>query len=286
MNAFKKTPLALLLIATSLSSHAHNYITNKNNITTKEITFSSYNIMAARLNTLDKLSEAINALDADIIGLQEVDVNTMRSAKSAPDKKPVDQAKYLSDKNKMYYKACESIDFDGGKYGTALLSKWPITSTEKIDLVNAEGREQRSACINTITIPGYPAPLTVIVTHPDPERDNSLRLKQVRQIMELIDKVSKNSITVLIGDLNLVPFSPEFKEISYQMNDTMPVEGNYTYPGWNPNRRIDYVLTSKAQEWEIVERKVPSPESQWKGIDWGQISDHLPLIINMRLKEM
>ncbi|MGX5101379.1 endonuclease/exonuclease/phosphatase family protein [Enterobacter cloacae] len=282
----KRNPIYLLFLTLltilSVPARAHNYLAEKPVASAPEMTFATWNIMASRLNQTSRLADAIPALQSDIIALQEVDFNTQRSARNAGTVKPVNQAEMLAKAGKMHYAECPSIDFDGGKYGTALLSRWKIDKTEQVKLSNIEGREQRTACVNYITVPGMPAPLAVIITHPDQERDNTLRLKQIRELMALVDKTGKNAIPVLMGDLNLVPASPEYRELRYQMNDTLPTEGDFTYPSWNPNRRIDYILTSTAQQW-TVESSVAGNRGN---ILWGQLSDHLPLVVRLQLTHL
>ncbi|EOF5433721.1 endonuclease/exonuclease/phosphatase family protein [Salmonella enterica] len=274
--------LLTLLTTATLPASAHSYLADKPVASAPEITFATWNIMASRLNKTPDLAAAVPALKSDIIALQEVDFNTLRSAKNAGSSKPVNQAEMLARAGNMQYAECRSINFDGGQYGTALISRWKIDRTEQIKLSNIEGKEQRTACVNYITVPGMPAPLAVIITHPDQERDNALRLQQVRELMALVDKVGKNAIPLLIGDLNLVPASPEYRELRYQMNDTLPTEGDFTYPSWNPNRRIDYILTSTAQEWQIRQRILPK-HGMLNNIDFNQLSDHLPVIVKMTL---
>lgn len=262
---------------------AHSWLSDKPVTTAPEITFATWNIMASRLNKTSSLAASIPSLQSDIIALQEVDFKTLRSAKNAGEATPVDQAALLASSGKMNYAECKSIDFEGGQYGTALLSRWNIERTEQVKLSNTAGKEQRTACVNYITVPGMPAQLAVIITHPDQDRDNTLRLKQVRELMALVDNVGKIAIPVLLGDLNLVPFSPEYQELTYQMRDTLPRDGNFTYPAWNPNRRIDYVLTSTAQKWDVLQKEIPVRNQTRNDIDWGQLSDHLPLIVHLKL---
>ncbi|EJE9587560.1 endonuclease/exonuclease/phosphatase family protein [Salmonella enterica] len=278
--------LLSLLTAIALPAGAHSYLADKPVASAPELTFATWNIMASRLNKTPLLAAAVPALQSDIIALQEVDFNTQRSAKNAGTEEPVNQAAMLARAGNMQYAECRSIDFEGGQYGTALLSRWKIDKTEQVKLSNIDGREQRTACVNYITVPGMPAPLAVIITHPDQERDNTLRLKQVRELMALVDKVGKNAIPLLIGDLNLVPASPEYRELRYQMNDTLPTEGDLTYPSWNPNRRIDYVLTSTAQQWDAIQTKNPSVTEFRENIHWGQLSDHLPLVVRLKLRHL
>lgn len=238
--------------------------------------------MASELSSLESLKSALPDLKSDIIALQEVDYNTQRSSKSSPGNIPVNQAAILAESMSMHLSECHAISFEGGYYGMALLSRYPISKTEKIKLGNLNNREERAACVNYISISGIPSPVAIIITHPDQDRDNTLRIKQIRELMGYVDEISKYAIPIIIGDLNLVPASPEYSELMYQMNDTLPVNEYYTFPSWNPNRRIDYILTSKSQKWKVIEAQVIK-ENTDSLTKWIQISDHLPIRVKMKL---
>lgn len=283
----KNSPLLLLIIlsAAAIPASAQSYLSDQPVTTAPELTFTTWNIMASRLTRTSNLTAAVTDLNSDFIALQEVDFNTQRSGKNAGGNKPVDQAAMLAEAGKMNYAECKSIYFEGGQYGTALLSHWKIQRTEQIKLSNTAGTEQRTACINYITVTGIPVQLAIIITHPDQARNNALRLTQIKEILTAVSKASKTAIPVLMGDLNLVPTSTEYKELVRQMNDTLPIEGHFTYPSWNPNRRIDYILTSTAQHWKIDQIKLPVKSPSGK-MPFDKLSDHLPVIVTMKLTHL
>ncbi len=283
---FNRIKLSLLSISSTIifspTVYSHDYITSQYISDAPVITLSSYNIMASELSSLESLKLALPDLKSDVIALQEVDYNTQRSSKSSPGNIPVNQAAILAESMSMHFSECRAISFDGGYYGMALLSRYPISKTEKIKLGNLNNREERAACVNYISIPRIPSPVAIIITHPDQDRDNTLRIKQIRELMGYVDEISKYAIPIIIGDLNLVPASPEYSELMYQMNDTLPVNEYYTFPSWNPNRRIDYILTSKSQKWKVIEAQVIK-ENTDSLTKWIQISDHLPIRVKMKL---
>ncbi|MBQ7364546.1 MAG: endonuclease/exonuclease/phosphatase family protein, partial [Clostridia bacterium] len=88
-----------------------------------KITVASYNIMHAGMVDYDmkRLVQSILACDADIIGIQEVDVNAKRSGGR-------DIAAMLGQALGFESKFTPAIDFQGGQYGTTILSRYPITS--------------------------------------------------------------------------------------------------------------------------------------------------------------
>ncbi|ULT41286.1 endonuclease/exonuclease/phosphatase family protein [Niabella defluvii] len=70
---------------------------------------------------LEAVADAIKKERPDVVALQEVDINTGRSGK-------VNQAAQLALKTglKSFYFA-KAIDHDGGDYGVAILSKYPLS---------------------------------------------------------------------------------------------------------------------------------------------------------------
>lgn len=85
-----------------------------------KITVAAYNIAAARVSDLNAIATAIKSLNVDIIALSEVDNNTRRSGN-------VDQLEKLKKLTGMYGAFGKAIDFEGGEYGIAVLSRYPIT---------------------------------------------------------------------------------------------------------------------------------------------------------------
>src|SRR5699024_9613411 len=85
---------------------------------------------------LPAIANVINESKADIIGLQEVDVNVERSG-------DVDQIKELAKLTDTEYYFAKGIDLQGGEYGVAVLSKLPITHAENFSLPMTKNGEQR-----------------------------------------------------------------------------------------------------------------------------------------------
>ena len=86
----------------------------------------SYNIKhAADANlNLKTIAKVITDAKLDIVGIQEVDLRTKRS-------NGMDQPRMLSEYADMpYYVFVRGIDYQGGQYGTLILSKSPIISSE------------------------------------------------------------------------------------------------------------------------------------------------------------
>lgn len=96
------------------------------------------------------MAEVVRTAGADIVLLQEVDRNTVRSGN-------VDQVAELTRLTGMHAQFGKSLDYQGGEYGIAILSRWPIIAREVVDLkvtppqVRAGGStEPRVALVVTI----------------------------------------------------------------------------------------------------------------------------------------
>ena len=98
---------------------------------------------------LDAIAEVISNSKADFALLQEVENGTTRSFGQ-------NQAKELSQKSGLkYYMFFKAIDFSGGDYGIAILSRFPADSSKSILLYAQEGGEQRVMGLIYTSIPGF-----------------------------------------------------------------------------------------------------------------------------------
>jgi len=139
------------------------------------------------------------------VALQEVDKLTARSGK-------VDQLKEIENITGMQGVFCRAIDFDGGEYGLSILSKYPVTLDEIIQLPSGQ-REQRIGCI--------------INTHLDTKENPQVRLEQIR---ELNDRTMEmRGIKILLGDMNDVYSTIELGQVltlKLESTTSLPVTHN------------------------------------------------------------
>lgn len=125
----------------------------------------------------------------DICGLQEVDMNTVRNGRQ-------DTMALLSRfTGYEYCRFVKTIDFSGGDYGTAIISKHPITKLEMIPLYS-EGIENRVLAHAVIDICGEK--LDFFNTHLAFE-DQSIQIKQFSEVASYCNACEK---AVLTGDFN------------------------------------------------------------------------------------
>ncbi len=156
-----------------------------------QIRTGSYNIR----NGLDVghdfavIAKDITDMHLDICGLQEVDRNTTRN-------KMQDTMALLSHyTGYKYYQYVKTIDFCGGEYGTAIISKYPITDFETVQL-SCGGYENRMLAHAVIDVCGDK--IDFFNTHLSFENDDLqlLQFGEVASHFNLCDKA------ILTGDFN------------------------------------------------------------------------------------
>ncbi len=206
---------------------------------------------------LERIAEVINSVSPDIVSLQEVDNKTTRS-------KGIDQAKELARLTNMKSVYGSSMDYAGGKYGNAVLTKLPIEGSKTIPLPG----EPRSALCVTLTTSGKHSPAArflFVATHLDTKQPE---FDYVALIEKLFDS-DKDLPAILAGDLNAIPRGPTMQEFNKTWQNATSQKGLYTVPVNNPSRQIDYILCRPPERWKTVETKV---------INETVASDHRPIL--------
>jgi len=205
----------------------------------KHIKVMSFNIHhganTENLATLDKMAELIRSSGADIVGLQEVDSICKRSGN-------VDQAKYLGEKSGLYYTFVKHFSYDGGSYGQALLSRFPIKSThnERLPVYSSTSNSEVALLVSSISLPGN-VNLNVAVAHLD-YRSEASRVKQVDTLHQIL-KAYRGKL-ILMGDMNATPESETMLQLTKEFELTQQPH-QFTFPAKAPIKKIDYILVQK-----------------------------------------
>lgn len=283
-----KKALALLFVILSVVSFAETKVLYNKKITKNnpKMKIMTYNIAAGANNfkvDLKVTAETIKKVNPDIITIQEVDRNTNRSGK-------IDQAQILADLTGYNMVFGKTIDHDGGDYGIAILSKHPILSQQSLILpsfpngdTTSPGYEQRIALVTQIEVSGFEVPITFINTHLDWHEDPAVRLQQIRTINEIT--LDMRGIKILAGDFNDTVNSVIGKEMErYWVSVFDDKIDHRTWPAVNPEVAIDQIYLNKAQVWE-AKTYVPNKENEKDGIQWNKVSDHIPVIVDLKLLE-
>ncbi len=201
-----------------------------------------------------RLANVINDLAPDVVALQEVDNKTARAS-------GVDQTLRLAQLTGLHGVFGNAMDYSGGEYGEAILSRFPIAEYRAHPLPFTEGREPRTALAARI-VPDNGLPEFVLIGTHLCHQDESLRLQQVTEINALFPP-SGVAPVILAGDLNARRGSPPMEALL----DARWVDAS------SGDARIDYVLIRPADPWVIVERYVH---------DERVASDHRPVLTILR----
>jgi endonuclease/exonuclease/phosphatase family metal-dependent hydrolase len=213
---------------------------------------------------LTRLGAIIASSGADLVALQEVDQKATRT-------KGIDQAAELAALTGLHHAYGKAMDFQGGAYGQALLSRWPLENFTVHPLPNPAKVEPRIAISATVRPPGLP-PVRFIGTHLDATRDETARVQQTAKLNELF--ATDDTLTILVGDFNARPDTNPMKPLLAVWADASIGNPQPTIPAKNPTSRIDYVLLRPAGVWRVVSSTV-LPEAV--------ASDHRPLLVELAL---
>ena len=240
----------------------------------------TYNIYGARATSpanaadLDAIAEVIRRQNPDFVTLNEVDVFTNRTGKD------VHQACDLAEKLGMEWHFSKAIDRDGGEYGDAVLSKYPILEKRSYRLPCAAEQpgEDRSLCVIRVQLDGKD--LYVASTHLDHLSGDASRLVQATEIRRIRDTELEGDL-ILCGDLNAIPSSNVIATMTSFLTNTGPID-QYTFPSDDPSRKIDYIMYAPIEHFGVQNCQVVSRgDQQVGGVD---ASDHRPVLADIRFQ--
>ncbi len=198
----------------------------------------------------ERLAKIINDCEPDLVALQEVDRKTGRAS-------GVDQAKRLAKLTGLHETFGRAMYYDGGEYGLAVLSRWPIVESKTYVLPFPFGQEPRAALAVRVRSAAGPSELVFISTHLSHNSDE-VRMDQARQLNRLFGR-PEGAPTILAGDLNAKTGSRPINElVSEKWIDATA-----------PQSIIDYVLLRRNEAWRVVEVQT---------IDDRVASDHRPVL--------
>ncbi len=261
---------------------------------------------------LKQVERVMQALQPDVVGLQEVDFSSHRS-------QYVDQLDALAQAGGFAYGA-KAVNWDK-RYvpfpywpyeaqfgsilsGQAVLSRHPILSHGRIALERPAATPfyydafYLDRLVQT-TLIDLGRPVMVMNVHLE-AFDQSSRENQARYVRALYEQYRVQYPVLIIGDFNSVPPSasrktgfPGYPEDDFSEDQTIailteasslkaafsdhPVEEahGFTYPSANPLMKLDYVFYDAAHI---------TPVERFVAAETGEASDHLPVLMRFRIK--
>jgi endonuclease/exonuclease/phosphatase family metal-dependent hydrolase len=200
---------------------------------------------AAGADNLERVAALVRRTAADVVLLQEVDSLTRRSG-------GVDQLAELRRLTGYDGRFGNALDYQGGGYGIAVLSRWPVAASGLTRLpvappqVRASGdTEPRGALHVELRTPG--GTLHVVDTHLDPSADDHWRRQEAAAVLALARRLAADGAPVLVGgDLNSTPESAV--QVALREGGLVDLWAGcgggdgFTYPVAAPVKRIDYLF--------------------------------------------
>ncbi|WP_432078069.1 endonuclease/exonuclease/phosphatase family protein [Streptomyces sp. YPW6] len=240
---------------------------------------ATYNIHAGAgmdgVFDLDQQTAELRALDADVIGLQEVDRHWGSRSEWR------DLAGDVARRLRMHVSFAPIYSLDpaqpGGpraEYGVAVLSRHRIVGAENHEITRLSTQDPNPA---PAPAPGFGEvvvrvrglPVHVYVTHLDYRPDPAVRVAQVADTRRIM--AEDRGPKILLGDFNAEPDAPELAPLWRELADADP--GAPTFPARNPVKRIDFVAVSKER---TAVRRAWVPDSL--------ASDHRAVVADLLLR--
>lgn len=259
--------LSLLALSCSKGSGSSNPPAPVDSSVKVPVKVLSYNIrrgipMTGTAIDLQGTADVIKAIQPDLVSLSEVDRYTKRSGAT------VDQAKELGRLTGMYFYFTKAMAYDGGEYGDAVLSRYPILDSLRIALpIALAGSETRSVAMITVEVEGMK--INFAATHLDHLGQEDNRILQANTIVKDVLQTP----LILAGDLNALPTSQTIGILKQQF--TMGcINCAYTFPADKPDRTIDYIMYRPANHFRVM---------SYGPVTGKLASDHLPLVAVLQM---
>lgn len=215
---------------------------------------------------LERIAKLILDQKADLVGLQEVDRGCERTQKRDL---PAELAKLTG----MHVHFEKNIPYQGGEYGNAVLTRFPIKRAKNTHYKMLREGEQRGVLQLVLDVNGRE--VLFLNTHIDYRPDDAERVLNVGELKGIVAAAGQTPV-IMVGDFNATPESRTITNVKAFMTDSWTVVGQgegFTIPVRKPTKRIDYIWITPA-----------SIEPRTMEVLHTEASDHLPVIAELRLK--
>jgi len=214
---------------------------------------------------LQRIADVIIKEKPDLVGLQEVD----RGVKRTEGK---DEIAELAKLTHMDYAFAHNLDYQGGQYGVAMLSRFLLNNVEHRMFENKREAERRGLLHAQVDVGGKL--VNFVTTHLDYQYADG-RLFETEQMLKFLEDA--NGPLIVVADMNDEPSGEAYKLMSSRFSDGWITGGaksdGFSYPADKPVKRIDYVFYRgdglKAKKARTIETLA---------------SDHVPVIVDLEIK--
>ena len=251
-----RSPAARISVITTASTHTLRVMT--------------YNIhvgvgMDKKLD-LARIADVINSQKPDLVGLQEVDRGVQRTQR-------IDEIVEIARLTRMNYDFAFNLRYQGGQYGVAILSRFPIISMDHRLYQNLREAERRGFIRGEVIVGGRI--INFVTTHLDYQYEDG-RLFESQQLLAALKDIK--GPLIVVGDFNDIPSGQAYQLMRTKFDDawaeSRAIEDGFSYPADKPSKRIDYIFFRSAD-------RVRSKRA-W--IVQTLASDHVPVVADLEIR--
>jgi endonuclease/exonuclease/phosphatase family metal-dependent hydrolase len=183
---------------------------------------------------LSQVAAEIRTLRPDLVSLNEVDSYTLRTR--------LDEPAYLAAATGLHVVYGPNLIYDGGRFGNAILSRYPVVTSRNLRLPVAFGQEPRSLLSAVVLVDGRRIEFASTHLSDGGEAAQS----RVLQALAVARAVRSTGLPVILaGDLNTVPTDAPVQILRGELLDAQEEAGTGsgdTIPEARPRSRFDYIL--------------------------------------------
>jgi len=216
---------------------------------------------------LQRIADVIKKEKPDLVGLQEVDRGVKRTEGR-------DEIVELAGLTGMQYAFAHNLDYQGGQYGVAILSRFPIRQIDHRKYENRREAERRGMLRVEVDTGGGKI-INFVNTHLDYQFDDG-RLFEAEQMLKFLENVK--GPLIVVGDFNDEPTGNTYKLMLAGFEDAWmhgrAKDAGLSYPADKPVKRIDYIFTRRADKFKIKKAWVVSTLA----------SDHIPVVADIEMR--
>ena len=205
---------------------------------------------------LQRIADLIKSLDPDLVALQEIDNRTERTG-------GVNQAARLGQLTGLGSVFGTFMDYRGGQYGMAVLSKLPFVNPTSHLL--PPGPEPRTSLAIDVLLPNGGE---IVFAGIHFYRTESQRMAQARRLLRVLE--DEPVPVILAGDFNSTPGSQVMDLIAESFAVPDKGDDHFTFRSDDPTREIDFIVFRPAERFTLIESRV---------IDAPLASDHRPVLL-------
>jgi endonuclease/exonuclease/phosphatase family metal-dependent hydrolase len=214
---------------------------------------------------LQRIADVINLEHPDLVGLQEVDRGVKRT-------EGIDEIAELARLTRMQFAFAHNLDYQGGQYGVAILSRFPILHIDHRKYENKREAERRGMLRIEINARGRK--LSFVTTHLDYQYADG-RLFETEQLLAFLK--DQTEPLIVVGDFNEEAAGEAYKLMSTRFRDAWldarQNSAGLSYPADKPAKRIDFIFYGTRNRMQTRKAWIPNTLA----------SDHLPVVADLEL---